>query len=244
VRTVPGNGLIVQNADEPALQEVIDMGCWTGREYFSAGAESGWGIAGHKDDTGDFDVLLDRRVLGRANLALPGRHNQMNALAAIAAARHAGVPVNVALDALARFDGVKRRMELRGDVNGVKVFDDFAHHPTAIRLSIRALRNLVGDKRIFAVLEPRSNTMRMGVHREQLVPSLVDADQVFLFQPADAQWSVNEIAERMGARAGGYDNIDQLADALVKQAQSGDSILIMSNGGFGNIHQKILDRLS
>lgn len=244
VRTIPGNGLIVQNADEAALQEVIDMGCWTPREYFSADSDRGWSLAGDKRGADDFDVLLDNRVLGHTSLELPGIHNQMNALAAIAAARHAGVPVDVALDALARFDGVRRRMELRGEINGVKVFDDFAHHPTAIRLSIQALRNLVKDRRILAVLEPRSNTMRMGVHRDQLVPSLNDADGVFLFQPPDAQWSVEEIATRIGGHAGCFGDIEQLADTLARQAEPGDSILIMSNGGFGNIHQKILDRLS
>lgn len=244
VRTVPGNGLIVQNADESSLQEVIEAGCWTSCEYFSADSDRGWSLVSGESQGDSFEVKLDDRVIGDTRLSLPGKHNRLNALAALAAARHAGVPVDAGLDAMSRFAGVKRRMELRGEANGVRVYDDFAHHPTAIRLSLQALRQQVGNQRILAVLEPRSNTMRMGVHREQLAPSLEAADRVYLFQPPDAQWSVNEVAVRVGEHADSFDDIQQLVDALGEQAKPDDNVLVMSNGGFGNIHQRILERLA
>jgi UDP-N-acetylmuramate: L-alanyl-gamma-D-glutamyl-meso-diaminopimelate ligase len=244
VRTVPGNGLIVQNADESSLQEVIEAGCWTPCEHFSADSDLGWSLVGGEAPDDSFAVKLDARMIGSTRLSLPGKHNRLNALAALAAARHAGVPADTGLDAMSRFAGVKRRMELRGEANGVRVYDDFAHHPTAIRLSLQALRQQVGNQRILAVLEPRSNTMRMGVHREQLAPSLEAADRVYLFQPPDAQWSVNEVAVRIGEHADSFDDIQQLVDALGEQAKPNDNVLVMSNGGFDNIHQRILERLA
>ena len=162
---------------------------------------------------------------------------------AIAAARHAGVPVEVALDSLTRFVAPKRRMELKADVAGIKVYDDFAHHPTAIDTTLTGLRNKVGEKRILAVLEPRSNTMRLGVHKQPLPASLKTADQVFLFEPANSGWSLADVAAGCGNQAQVSTDITELVDLIVDGAVSGDSIVIMSNGGFGGIHDKLLDAL-
>ena len=244
IRTVPGNGLIVHNAGDFALDEVIEKGCWTPREGFSASANATWTMQVGNIAPNTFNVLLDKKDIGRTDLTLPGQHNQLNAVAAIAAARHAGVPVDVSLDALKRFKGIKRRMELRGEVNRIKVYDDFAHHPTAIELTLRGLRKQVGDERILAVLEPRSNTMQMGAHREQLAPSLSVADEVFLYQPADADWGMLEVAKSVGKHAGCYSDMDELIIAIHARAKSNDNILVMSNGGFGNIHQRLLEKLA
>ena len=244
VRTVPGNGLIVQNRDEPALQTVTDMGCWTSQEYFSVSGDHGWSLGTGGDVQDGFQVFLDGQSVGSCQLLLPGQHNQMNALAAVAAARHAGVPVNAAIDALGRFQGVKRRMELRGQVNGISVYDDFAHHPTAIRLTLDALRRQVGGRRILVALEPRSHTMRMGVHREQLAPSLMTADEVYLYEPPDTSWAMDEVAAQIGEHASCFQGVTDLVEAIASRAKPEDSVLVMSNGGFENIHQRILERLA
>ncbi|MCW8962718.1 MAG: UDP-N-acetylmuramate:L-alanyl-gamma-D-glutamyl-meso-diaminopimelate ligase [Gammaproteobacteria bacterium] len=244
MRTVPGNGLVVHNADEAAIEEVIKMGCWTPREGFSTGQNAVWGIDSPNPVTNEFNVLLEGQDVGRTGVSLPGGHNRMNALAAIAAARHAGVPVAIALDALGRFQGIKRRMELRGEVGGIRIYDDFAHHPTAIEQTLQGLRHQVGNQRILAVLEPRSNTMRMGIHREQLAPSLDVADKVFLFQPADAEWALEDVSNSIGDRAHCYSDMDELVVAIHEQARADDHILVMSNGGFGNIHQRLLEELA
>lgn len=244
VRTIPGNGLIIHNRDEPALNEVLAMGCWTPLESFSVDQPATWKLEHGDAKDMELSVLLDNKSAGQAHLSLPGIHNQLNALAAVAAARHVGIPVNISLDALNRFQGVKRRMELRGEVSGVKVYDDFAHHPTAVRLTLQALRNQVGQARILVVLEPRSNTMRMGGHHATLASSLTGADQVFLYQPEGAQWSMETVVEAVGSHAGLYHNLEHLIRQLVAEAGPGDHILVMSNGGFGNIHQKLLDQLA
>ena len=244
LRTVPGNGLIVQNHGEAALQTVIEMGCWTPREYFSIAGDAGWSLGSGSGERSSFQVQLDGKTVCSCKLLLPGQHNQLNAVAAAAAARHAGVPVNVALDALGRFQGVKRRMELRGQVKGISVFDDFAHHPTAIRLTLDALRQQVGGRRILVALEPRSNTMRMGVHRQQLAPSLMAADHVYLYQPPDTSWAMDEVASEIGEHAACFRDIVGLMEAIAREARAEDSILVMSNGGFENIPQRLLERLA
>ena len=160
------------------------MGCWTPLEYFDPEMEAFWHITNSSADGSAFDVICDREVVGRVEWDLIGKHNQANALAAIAAARHAGVPPKIAVNSLCSFRNVKRRMELRGEVNGIRLYDDFAHHPTAIETTLEGLRAQVGDERIIAILEPRSNTMRMGVHRDTLAPALRDADRVLLHRPA------------------------------------------------------------
>ena len=240
VRTVPQQGLIVANGKEQSLQRVIERGCWTPVEHF--GAADGW-QGGEADPDGRFDVRLNGNLVGRVEWALLGEHNRMNALAALAAARHVGVAVEVGIAALGLFQNVKRRMELRGVEQGVSVYDDFAHHPTAIATTVAGLRAKVGSARIFAVLEPRSNTMKLGVMKQALPASLVDADLVFCYG-ANLGWDANEALQPMGQKAQVFEQMDALIAAIVAQAKNGDQILVMSNGGFGGIHQKLLTQLA
>ena len=240
VRTVPQQGLVVANGKEESLKRVIDRGCWTPVEHF--GSNDGW-QGGEADPDGSFDVLLNGKVVGRVEWELLGEHNRMNALAALAAARHVGVAVEVGIEALGLFQNVKRRMELRGIERGVSVYDDFAHHPTAITTTVAGLRAKVGEARILAVLEPRSNTMKLGVMKQALPASLVDADLVYCFG-ANLGWDAKEALEPMGAKARVFDNMDALITAIVDEAKNGDQILVMSNGGFGGIHQKLLIQLT
>jgi UDP-N-acetylmuramate: L-alanyl-gamma-D-glutamyl-meso-diaminopimelate ligase len=248
VRTVPGNGLIVANGREASLDRVFERGCWTPVERFGganpdghAAGDGGW-RAGEPDADGGFDVRLDGTPQGRVNWTLIGEHNRLNALAAIAAARHAGVPAAAAIDALARFENVKRRMEVRGSVHGITVYDDFAHHPTAIATTVAGLRAKVGNARILAVLEPRSNTMKLGVMKAQLSGSLRDADQVYCYG-ANLGWDAAAALAPLGDKARTFDDLDRLLGRLVADARPGDHVLMMSNGGFGGIHAKLLDAL-
>ncbi|WIM04861.1 MAG: UDP-N-acetylmuramate:L-alanyl-gamma-D-glutamyl-meso-diaminopimelate ligase [Candidatus Nitricoxidivorans perseverans] len=239
VRTLPRSGLIVANGAEESLKRVLDRGCWTPVERFDAA--DGW-QAGEPDASGEFEVSLGEAALGRTRLDLPGAHNRANALAALAAARHAGVPVETGLAALRTFRGVKRRLEVRGTVNGVTVIDDFAHHPTAIAATIEGLRSRVGSARILAVLEPRSNTMKLGAMKAQLPGSLAGADLVFCYG-GGLGWSTTEALAPMGGKANTFDDLDALVAALVAEARSGDHVLVMSNGGFGGIHGRLLAAL-
>jgi UDP-N-acetylmuramate: L-alanyl-gamma-D-glutamyl-meso-diaminopimelate ligase len=234
VRTVPGNGLIVSNGREAALERVLQRGCWTPVERF--GVAEGWQI-----DDGN-RVTLHGAAQGLLQWELFGEHNRMNALAALAAARHAGVPVEQGLSALGEFKNVKRRMEVRGVVNGITVYDDFAHHPTAIDTTVAGLRHKVGTARILAVLEPRSNTMKLGVMKNALPASLKDADAVFCYG-ANLGWDAGEALAPLGGKAMVKDNLDELIAAIAAAAQPGDHVLVMSNGGFGGIHGKLLQRL-
>ena len=240
VRTVPQQGLVVANGKEESLKRVIDRGCWTPVEHF--GSADGW-QGGEADPNGSFDVMLNNKVVGRVEWELLGEHNRMNALAALAAARHVGVSVEVGIEALGLFQNVKRRMELRGVEQGVSVYDDFAHHPTAITTTVAGLRAKVGKSRILAVLEPRSNTMKLGVMKQALPASLVDADLVFCYG-ANLGWDASEALAPMGSKAKVFDNMDALIAAIVAEAKNGDQILVMSNGGFGGIHQKLLTQLA
>jgi UDP-N-acetylmuramate: L-alanyl-gamma-D-glutamyl-meso-diaminopimelate ligase len=195
-------------------------------------------------DGSAFEVSFEGNVVGVVNWGLCGQHSVDNGLMALAAARHAGVPVEVGIAALQKFVAPKRRMELKGTVNQVAVYDDFAHHPTAIATTLAGLRAKVGQQRILAVLEPRSNTMRMGVHKAALPASLALADKVFLYEPANSGWSLQALAEQIGPQAQVSQDIDALVALITKQAQPGDSILVMSNGGFGGIHNKLLVALT
>lgn len=242
MRTVPGTGLIVHPTGEPALDEVLAMGCWTSRETVGNGGD--WSAEPELADGSRFRVSLHGEPLGTLAWDQTGRHNQMNALAVLAAARHAGVPAQQGIAALGRFEGVKRRMELRGEVGGVRVYDDFAHHPTAIATTLEGLRKRVGSARIIAVLEPRSNTMRMGVHNASLAASLELADLVRLFAPADLGWDPAPLFVGFGPRAAFFEQLDDIVVQIVAEAKPGDHLLIMSNGGFGGIHQKLLDALA
>ncbi len=237
VRTVPGEGLIIAPHDEASLQRVIARGCWTPVEYF--GMADGW-----QADGGDsaFAVYFKGIKQGEVDWPLIGAHNVRNALAAIAAARHAGVAPAVACAALGSFENVKRRMEVRGAVNGITVYDDFAHHPTAIATTLNGLRRKVGSARILAVLEPRSNTMKLGAMNRELPASLRSADAVFCYS-ANLAWDAQAVFSGMGPVARVYGDMSTLIDALATEAQSGDHVLIMSNGGFGGIHEKLLERL-
>ena len=241
VRTVPGNGLIIENGDDANLAEVLAMGCWTPRESVSLGdSASTWQLRRQSADGRRFDVLVEGALAGTVNWKQIGEHNMHNALAAIAAARHAGVPVSLAIEALGEFQGVKRRMEVRGRVNGVTVYDDFAHHPTAIATTLQGLRRQVGNARILLVLEPRSNTMRMGVHSETLAASMQGADRIWLHEPGDLSWSLSAVAQAAGVPSSIRSRVGDIVDEVVREARSGDHILVMSNGGFGGIHERLV----
>ena len=242
VRTLPSNGLIIANAAEASLMRVIGRGCWTPIEWFNS-AEA-WQTRDDADPAADsFSVSLAGREIGRTRLALPGAHNRANALAAIAAARHAGVPVDLALQALTRFKGVKRRLEVRGIARGVTVYDDFAHHPTAIAATIEGLRQRVGSNRIIAVLEPRSNTMKLGGMKARLPGSLAGAEAVFCYAK-NLGWDVAAALAPLGDKARTFDDIDAMAGEISALAQAGDQVLVMSNGGFGGLHEKLLKILA
>jgi len=247
VRTVPASGRILWNASDANLKETLAMGSWTPCEAFAraGGAEVTWSL--DQPEGGDFSkfvVLEAGRPVGTVRWNQLGAHNAENALAAIGAARHAGIPVSQSLAALAEFKGVKRRMELRGEVRGIAVYDDFAHHPTAIASTIDGLRRKVGGRRIVAVLEPRSATMRMGVHRETLGPSLAAADAVWMFAPPDLGWDADSVVASLGGKGRLARSLDELIEGLTGNTSSGDQVLIMSNGGFGGLHGKLLEALA
>ncbi|MFP5506043.1 MAG: UDP-N-acetylmuramate:L-alanyl-gamma-D-glutamyl-meso-diaminopimelate ligase [Gammaproteobacteria bacterium] len=244
VRTIPSNGLIVSNAADANLVEVLAMGCWTPVETVTAGeSPAQWRARKLSADGSRFEVWYQNQRQGEVVWDQLGDHNVHNALAAIAAARHAGVPAAQALAALGGFRGVKRRMEVRGVARGATVYDDFAHHPTAIETTLAGLRGKVGDARILAVLEPRSNTMRLGVHRAAIAPALDKADRVWLYEPPDLGWNLADVAGAARPPTEVLPSIDALIAAVVAEARPGDHILIMSNGGFGGIHAKLLAAL-
>ena len=239
VRTVPRSGLIVSNGADPVLERVLASGAWTPIERF--GVPAGW-MAGIPDKDGGFEVAWQERAVGRVRWQLFGAHNRLNALAAVAAARHVGVDPGVAIDALSVFSGVRRRMQVRGSAGGVTVYDDFAHHPTAIRTTVDGLRQRVGQARILAVLEPRSHTMKRGLMKDALPQSVAAADRIYIYT-SGLGWNANAVFAPLGARARCLDDLDSLVGAIVADAQHGDHVLVMSNGGFGGIHSKLLARL-
>jgi UDP-N-acetylmuramate: L-alanyl-gamma-D-glutamyl-meso-diaminopimelate ligase len=257
VRIVPGSGRIVWNASDARLEQTLAMGCWTPCEGFArseVGAPDALWTAratgaldvrptGGLEDFSQFEVLEGGQPRGTVRWQLIGAHNMENALAAIAAARHAGVTIEHAIEALGSFKGIARRMQLRGEVSGVRVYDDFAHHPTAIATTVDGLRRRVGSARIIAVLEPRSNTMKLGVHQNTLGPSLLGADEVWLFTPPDLGWDAAPVVASLGKRGHASRDIGALAAELAKSAKPGDHVLIMSNGGFGGLHGKLLAKL-
>ncbi len=239
VRTVPQQGLIVANAEEPSLARVIDKDCWTPVEKFGAVAD--WHTA-NIDDHGGFDVMYKGERQAHLSWQILGEHNKMNALASIAAARHAGVAPCIAIEALSEFKSVKRRMEIKGVVNGITVYDDFAHHPTAIQTTVSGLRAKVGGAKILAVLEPRSNTMKLGVMKSALSNSLNNADWVFCYSK-NLGWNAAEALASIKDKALVYEDLDTMVAAIAKEATAGDYILIMSNGGFDGVHQKVLNAI-
>ena len=239
VRTVPGQGRLVVNGLEESLTRVLAQGCWSEVRSFGA-TVSDFSAQG---EPGSFDVLQQGRVVAHVEWSLGGVHNQLNALAAIAAADHVGVSPDVSAKALSSFQNVKRRMEVRGKVAGVTVYDDFAHHPTAIRTTLDGLRRQVGTQRILAIFEPRSNTMKLGTMKSQLPWSLEQADLSFCHS-GGLDWDASAALAEMGHKAQVAGNIDELVNQVMAQVQPGDHLLCMSNGGFGGIHDKLLKALN
>ena len=246
IRTVPAIGRIIANGAEESLKRVVARGCWSEVEWFNDASPESWGMVEHDD--GRFDVYHKGQRQGTVIWYLTGAHNRWNAVAAIAAARHTGVPPTQAIDSLSTFQNVKRRMEVRGVVNNITVIDDFAHHPTAIATTVEGLRRKLGHSRILAVLEPRSNTMKLGTMKSALPGSLSEADLVFGFgakgEGKEALgWDLAAALAPLGEKARAFDDLSTLVEAVASAAKPGDSILVMSNGGFGGIHQKLLDAL-
>lgn len=239
VRLIPENGLIITNGREENLEEVLAKGCWTPIEKI--GVDDGWQASTLGNDS--TDISFRGKSQGTLNWGLMGEHNRMNALAALAAAHHVGVTIETGITALTKFKNVKRRMELCGVANEITVYDDFAHHPTAIQTTLEGLRNKVNDARIIAVLEPRSNTMKMGIWQDRLAESLKAADLVFCYT-SNLGWDVQKALEPMGSKAVSSDNLEKLIEAITVATHPGDYVLIMSNGGFGGIQKKILKSLN
>jgi UDP-N-acetylmuramate: L-alanyl-gamma-D-glutamyl-meso-diaminopimelate ligase len=242
VRTVPRSGRLVVNIREAALDRVLARGCWSELQRFGARKEEP-GALRARGEPHAFDVLRGSLKIARVDWAQLGEHNQLNALAAIGAAEHVGVAPETAAAALATFENVRRRLELRGEARGVKVYDDFAHHPTAMRTTLNGLRRKGGLARVLAVFEPRTNTMKRGEMKAQLPWALEEADLAFCLQ-GDYGWSATEALAPMGAQAVVADSVDKLVAAIVKAAKPGDQVLVMSNGAFGGIHEKLLAALA
>lgn len=239
VRIVPRNGLIVVNGRDAALQRVLQQGSWTPAEKF--GVDEGWQIISEHNQNPV--IYFQNKPQGTLHWELLGEHNRMNALAALAAARHAGVPAPLGIEALSRFKNVKRRMELRGVIHNIHIYDDFAHHPTAIQTTLAGLRDKVGSARILAVLEPRSNTMKLGIWQENLAASLQQADHVFCYADARIGWNVQAALASLDNKAETHSDLSTMIHAITAYAQPSDHILIMSNGGFGGLYDKLLDAL-
>ena len=246
LRCVPGQGLVVHPRGVAAIDQTLAMGCWTPLTSFGVGVDCGadWRAQLLAADGTTFRLLRDGEQPLDINWSQCGLHNVENALTAMAAARHVGVMPAVAAAALAGFGGVKRRLELLGRVRDIAVYDDFAHHPTAIATTLQGLRARTGSGRLIALVEPRSNTMRMGEHREQLAAATASADLVYWFQPPGMNWSLESVVEHSAAPAQLADNIDELVQTVASAARPGDQIVIMSNGSFAGIHQKLLDELT
>ena len=243
VRTMPQSGCILSAVSDQNVQDTLKMGAYSQLQFIGEGKE--WFAKPLVADCSSFEVYHFGEKAGVVQWQIIGAHNMHNALMAIAASHHAGVSVAGACEALGSFINASRRLEVKGEVRGVTVYDDFAHHPTAIEATIGALRSKVGkEARILAVLEPRSNTMKMGVHKEEIAPSLKDADAVFVYQPETIPWQVSVITDALTQPAKWSANLDELVDAVAREAKSGDHILVMSNGAFGGIHAKLLDKLT
>ena len=244
VRTVPGQGLLVLPAADPALDEVLQQGCWTPQQRFAIGDDnSEWHAELLSADGSSFRVFHQREPVAMVHWQQTGHHNVCNALAAMIAARHVGVTPTVAAGALAAFEGVKRRMECLIDHHGIRVYDDFAHHPTAIKTTLAGLRARVGSEKIIALIEPRSNTMRMGVHKDALNQSVTDADDVLWYQPPEVDWAMDEVVNTSPVPAKLLRDLDSLIHCALALAEPGTHIVIMSNGGFGGVHQKLIAQL-
>ena len=242
VRCIPSSGHIIASKGD-AIDEVLNRGCWTPVSRLDTGSPDDWWVQARDNLFGEFEIGSPAGDSGSVMWGLIGRHNAENALAAVAAAHDIGVSVKNACEALCRFEGVKRRLELLGKPNEIAVYDDFAHHPTAVKTTLEGLRNAAGDKRVVAVIEIRSNTMKRGTHKEELVPATEHADLVFWFEPGGLDWSMTEAASELNGHFV-FRDTSQLHDALVQQLHSGDHVVIMSNGSFSGIHRQLLQSLS
>ena len=243
IRTVPSEGLIIIPPDEVDIDETLSMGCWSKKQTVGLEAGDLQAIEVSADGS-EFKIQYQGKFQANVNWQMLGRHNVSNALAAIAAARHVGVNISQACEALAAFKGIKRRMELYGEVKGIRVYDDFAHHPTAIESTIKGLKANIGERKLIAILELRSNTMRMGIHKESLANCLQVADRVILFNQSDMNWSLSTVQQQLGEKATIEVSIDDIVGLIRDEAMRGDEILIMSNGSFCGIHEKILTVLA
>lgn len=242
VRCIPSSGHIIASKGD-AIDEVLNRGCWTPVSRLDTGSPDDWWVQARDNHFGEFEIGSPAGDSGSVMWGLIGRHNAENALAAVAAAHDIGVSVKNACEALCRFEGVKRRLELLGKPHGIAVYDDFAHHPTAVKTTLEGLRNAAGEKRVVAVIEIRSNTMKRGTHKEELVPATEHADLVFWFEPGGLDWSMTEAASELNGHFV-FRDTNQLHDALVQQLHSGDHVVIMSNGSFSGIHRQLLQSLS
>ncbi|WP_076416576.1 UDP-N-acetylmuramate:L-alanyl-gamma-D-glutamyl-meso-diaminopimelate ligase [Shewanella sp. UCD-KL12] len=259
IRTVPGEGKVIWPQESEAVQQVMDMGCWSEQETYSrktahdvvgskapaiANSKGTWSSKLIAEDGHKFEVCLDGISQGILDWQLIGQHNVENATMAIAAARHVGVKPESAIQALAQFEPPKRRMELIGEVNGVSVYDDFAHHPTAIATTLQGCRAKVGEGKITIILEPRSNTMKSGVHKDTLADSMQLADEAYLYQADSIDWDVKAAMDKATMPVSVLYDIDEIVETVASHAKSGDTIIVMSNGGFGGLHKKLLKKLN
>ncbi|AXJ07136.1 UDP-N-acetylmuramate:L-alanyl-gamma-D-glutamyl-meso-diaminopimelate ligase [Pseudomonas fluorescens] len=241
VRTIPSEGLVIHPTTEPALQRVIQMGCWTPVQTTGAGGQ--WQVKLLKDDGSAFEVMFEGVSQGVVEWELTGQHNVANALATLAAARHVGVVPSMGIAGLSAFKSVKRRMEKVAEVRGITIYDDFAHHPTAIATTLDGLRKRIGDAPLIAIIEPRSNSMKLGAHRDGLPDSVVDADQVIWYAPANLGWDLAGTAALCTVPSIVSDSLEGIIERVKSQAQPGTHVVIMSNGGFGGLHGKLAEAL-
>lgn len=240
IRLVPQSGLVLSCFDEESVQDTLKMGCWANQSFIG----KDWRAEPLTKESSHFAVYYQNKKQGEVHWKLVGKHNMENALMAIAAAHYVGIPINESCFALGSFINAKRRLEIKGKVGGVTIYDDFAHHPVEIKATLEALRSKVGGERILAVLEPRSNTMKMGFHKTELAESVKEADEVFFFQPTQISWSLEEVAKDCSKPCSVFEDLEALIQQLSENAKPEDHILIMSNGGFGGIYQKLLNQLA
>ncbi|WP_299728453.1 UDP-N-acetylmuramate:L-alanyl-gamma-D-glutamyl-meso-diaminopimelate ligase [uncultured Endozoicomonas sp.] len=243
VRTIPGSGRILFPASVTAIDEVMDMGCWSEQESLG-GENSLWQVRNASASGNQFDVFYKGAFAGKVNWQQEGQHNLENALAAIAAAHHVGVIPEIACEALSVFQGVKRRMELIDEIDGIRIYDDFAHHPTAIATTLAGQRALLGeDANIRVIIEPRSNTMKMGIHQQSLIDSTAQASEVIWFKPEGLDWPLEALAAKSPVLSKVLDSTEAIVRYITESVEAGDHLLIMSNGGFEGIHGRIAQRL-
>ena len=243
VRILPETAKIIYPIGDQEIEKVLKQGYWTALEVFG-GVDTEWSMITESRDYRDFSIINNGKIVGKVSWRVIGEHNASNALAAIIAAKNVGVSVERACEALNEFKSVKRRLECIFDSNSIRVYDDFAHHPTAIKKSLHAIKNHAINGRVIAIMEPRSNTMRMGVHAETLSAAFTDADRVFLYQSKDLKWNISDHMNVLGNRCQVFKDVDRIVELVGNEAQPHDHIVIMSNGAFGGIYQKLIEKLN